>query len=205
VSIDHSDAVGFPAPDAGRVRSLPIALSGTPQPGKASRNAKPVAAEYGWLTPLRKSKGDPALWFFRCRCGKEFVRLLGGVRRDEREGRVAKCAKGCEWQPAHPVNAICVCSACVKARGQASATCARCGRQECGVAEAGDECEGALLPAIVECREAELLALRSLLRSVTGKLEEARELMGEDGRAPLDIAEKDRIAALIDSVLEVLS
>jgi hypothetical protein len=118
VSIDHSDAVGYPAEPTRvyRTRSVPTALSGQSQPGKPSHNAKPVAAEYGWLTPLRKSKGDPALWFFRCRCGKELMRLIGGVRRDQREGRTAKC-KGCEWQP-HPVNAVCVCSDCVSARAK---------------------------------------------------------------------------------------
>ena len=80
-----------------RGRSLPVALSGTPQAGKASHNAKPVAAEYGWLTPLRKSKGDPTLWFFRCRCGAELMRLMGGVRRDVRDGKTPKCGKGCAW------------------------------------------------------------------------------------------------------------
>jgi hypothetical protein len=82
-------------------------------------------------------------------------------------------------------------------------TCARCGRPECGVATAGDECEGALLPATVECREAELANLHSLLRSVTGKLEEALELIDAEAY-PADIG-MDRVKALIDSVLEILS
>ena len=88
---------GFPAtatrvrPDATGRRSLPIKLSGQPQPGKAAHNAKPPAAEYGWLTPLRKSKGDSKLWFFRCRCGNEMLRAVGEVRRMTREGKVCKC------------------------------------------------------------------------------------------------------------------
>jgi hypothetical protein len=88
--------VGWPQA-APQVRALPVALSGTPQAGRASHNAKPVAAEYGWLTPLRKSNGDPTLWFFRCRCGAEIQRLLGGVRRDVRGGKTPKCGKGCAW------------------------------------------------------------------------------------------------------------
>jgi len=50
------------------------------------------------------------------------------------------------------------------------------------------------------CARRELANLRSLLRSVTGKLEEALELVGqdEDGGSPV-------VKRLLDSVLEVLS
>jgi hypothetical protein len=84
-------------------------------------------------------------------------------------------------------------------------TCARCGLEKCDrhVREQQGLEPSAFLS--LPCRDRELAALRSLLRSVTGKLEEAREVMGEDGRAFLALAEKDRIAGLIDSVLEVLS
>lgn len=115
MSIDHSDAVGYPAKPTRLYRDS-VALSGQQQPGKPSRNAKPVAAEYGWLTPLRKSKGDPTLWFFRCRCGSELLRRIGEVRRVEREGKVAKCKKACAWEPPHPYSTLCVCERCEAAR-----------------------------------------------------------------------------------------
>lgn len=88
---------GFPAKPTRLYRESAAVAGGRHKPGKASHNAKPVAAEYGWLTPLRKSSGDPTLWFFRCRCGTEIQRLLGGVRRDVRGGKTPKCGKGCTW------------------------------------------------------------------------------------------------------------
>ena len=82
-----------------RVRDLPVSLSGAPQLGARAHNAKPVAAEYGWLTPLRQCKGDTAQWFFRCRCGAEILRALGQVRRQVRAGKVPKCGPGCAYTP----------------------------------------------------------------------------------------------------------
>jgi hypothetical protein len=58
-----------------------------------------VAAEYGWLTPLRQCKGDTSQWFFRCRCGVEIMRALGHVRRQVRDGKVPKCGQGCRFVP----------------------------------------------------------------------------------------------------------
>jgi hypothetical protein len=114
---DFDDAPGFPVTEPPRLYRDSAAISGgRHKPGKPSHNAKPVAAEYGWLTPLRKSKGDPALWFFRCRCGGEVLRLIGGVRRVEREGGVAKCKASCAWEPPHPYSALCVCESCEAAR-----------------------------------------------------------------------------------------
>ncbi len=63
--------------------------------GRPAHNASPVAAEYGWVTPIRKSVGDPRLWFFRCRCGSEFLRELNNVRACQNRGGVAKCGKDC--------------------------------------------------------------------------------------------------------------
>jgi hypothetical protein len=93
---DYDQAPGFPAETTRvkRRRSVPTALSGQ-SPGMPAHNAKPVAAEYGWLTPLRKSKGDPRLWFWRCRCGAEITREIGHVRRCDRLGKVSRC-KTCQ-------------------------------------------------------------------------------------------------------------
>lgn len=103
---DFPEAAELKPSQPGKRRALPVNMSGQQEPGRPSRNAKAVAAEYGWLTPLRKSKGDPSLWFFRCRCGTEVQRLLSGVRRLEKEGKVAKCsAKDCRWSPEDP--AVC--------------------------------------------------------------------------------------------------
>jgi hypothetical protein len=82
-----------------------------------------------------------------------------------------------------------------------ASTCARCGLE----ADAADltpfgVCAG---PAVAQfmCRDRELLALRSLLRSVTGKLENAREHL--DG--PTDALQMFKAAAEVDAVLELLS
>jgi hypothetical protein len=85
-------------------------------------------------------------------------------------------------------------------------TCARCGvpvgklPSQCGVG-AGWRSDEAEACAVIECRDRELLALRSLLRSVTGKLEEAAEELAE---APVCIQTLNA-SALIGIVLEVLS
>ena len=87
--------------------------------------------------------------------------------------------------------------------------CARCGRpigeaydeDECAVSVAGDECEGALLPATVACRDAELSNLCALLRSVTGKLENAAALL----ESPTNDVDTAAAMRLVESVLEVLS
>ena len=63
--------------------------------GKPAHNAKPVAAEYGWLTPVRKSAGDPRLWFFLCRCGTTVQRELNNIRGIVNRGNVPKCSKDC--------------------------------------------------------------------------------------------------------------
>ncbi len=63
--------------------------------GKPAKNAKPVAAEYGWLSPVRKSVGDPRVWFFRCRCGTQVLKELNNVRAVVNNGNVPKCSKEC--------------------------------------------------------------------------------------------------------------
>jgi hypothetical protein len=73
-------------------------------------------------------------------------------------------------------------------------TCARCGEDDC-------EAEWGRKEAL-ECRDRELANLRSLLRSVTGKLEEAAaELEGQ----PDDPIRWLNARALVDIVLEKLS
>lgn len=93
--IDHSDEVGWPAETA-RTRSVPTALSGQPQYGKPAHNAKPPTGEIGWLTPVRKSKGDPSTWFWRCRCGDDKVlKRVNDVRSSARRGHTPKCKPTC--------------------------------------------------------------------------------------------------------------
>lgn len=99
-------------------------------------------------------------------------------------------------------------------------TCARCGRpvgddggDECAVSVSGDECEGALMPATIACRDRELANLHSLLRSVTGELEEAggaikriREGLDGSDRIQWDLQqEADLALRQLDAVLEALS
>ena len=76
-------------------------------------------------------------------------------------------------------------------------TCSRCGlEQDAEELTLSGTC--ALPPErIAACRERELANLRSLLRSVTGKLEEALGLIQEEFPS--------QAAAAIESVLEVLS
>ncbi len=74
---------------------MSVILGGQTQPGQPAHNAKPVAPEYGWLTPLRKSAGDVRLWSFRCRCGAVFYREIGQVRRNEKNGVLNKCNRSC--------------------------------------------------------------------------------------------------------------
>jgi len=57
-----------------------------------------------------------------------------------------------------------------------------------------------VLAAIIGCRDRQIAAQAALLRSVTGKLEEAAELLQTEHSDGAMSA-----AALIDSVLEVLS
>jgi hypothetical protein len=58
---------------------------------------------------------------------------------------------------------------------------------------------------VIRCRDRELLALRSLLRSVTGKLEEAAEMCEPAGTKYLDEEDTQLMGQLIDSALEALS
>jgi hypothetical protein len=89
-------------------------------------------------------------------------------------------------------------------------TCARCGRDQgpdwganCLAQREWDDDEKNWADlATIECRDRELMALRSLLRSVTGKLEDARECCNELDWNDISVGQ---VAALIDSVLEVLS
>ena len=78
-------------------------------------------------------------------------------------------------------------------------TCARCGAP---IGVDTGECDGERADTIgtVMCRDRELANLRSLLRSVTGKLEEAHDMI--DG-VPGSDAEHSKM--LIASVLEALS
>lgn len=76
-------------------------------------------------------------------------------------------------------------------------TCARCGHRPDGD---GKDCNSDA-SARLHCRDRELANLHSLLRSVTGKLEEAQlALEGETTEQGVL-----RAYGLIDSVLEVLS
>lgn len=79
-------------------------------------------------------------------------------------------------------------------------TCARCGSENCMDIQ-GERTAATHLSAVLHCRDRELSNLRALLRSVTGKLESAREYL--DGAVDRYAAEA--AAAEIDSVLEVLS
>ncbi len=84
-----------------------------------------------------------------------------------------------------------------------STTCSRCGLPvgiepgQCGNGAEGHSATVWEQVAIVACRDRQIAAQASLLRSVTGKLEEALEAL--DAYSPL------RAAALIDSVLEAIS
>jgi hypothetical protein len=81
--------------------------------------------------------------------------------------------------------------------------CARCGlEQEAGELSHFGECA---LPRERQdaCRDRELANLRSLLRSVTGNLERAAELLQSDTQISID--EMRQAAREIDVVLEVLS
>ena len=78
-------------------------------------------------------------------------------------------------------------------------TCARCGLS----ADAGDLTVSGVCPGgaaeQLECARRELANLRSLLRSVTGKLEDALEELGQDEHPNV------RASRLIDSALEAIS
>lgn len=88
-------------------------------------------------------------------------------------------------------------------------TCARCGRpngwdwqSECVSNQEWDEDSDSWQKlATIECRDRELLAARSLLRSVTTKLEEAAELLEPPGDARAAAVARE----LVVGVLEVLS
>lgn len=77
-------------------------------------------------------------------------------------------------------------------------TCARCGHRPDGD---GKDCNSDA-SARLHCRDRELANLHSLLRSVTGKLEEAAEILTEGGGS---VAAECRALPLIHQVLEVLS
>lgn len=80
-------------------------------------------------------------------------------------------------------------------------TCSRCGAADCKSyirAQKGFE-PSALL--ILPCRDRELANLRSLLRSVTGKLENALEHLS-DAESSVSVAKAE---GAISAVLEVLS
>lgn len=87
-----------------------------------------------------------------------------------------------------------------------SATCARCGLHltnekwtECGDEDTQHSESGYTL----DCRDRQIAAQASLLRSVTVKLEVAAELL--DNETLTALPEVARAVALIDSVLEILS
>ena len=88
-------------------------------------------------------------------------------------------------------------------------TCARCGLPDCPDAIAANGGGPALkydgLAEALGCRERELANLRSLLRSVTGKLEKIREAFGDDGLTYLDAEDVSYLAGVLDQVLEALS
>jgi hypothetical protein len=77
--------------------------------------------------------------------------------------------------------------------------CARCGSDDCS---AGPPAPGLASTAmhIIECRDRQIAAQAALLRSVTGKLEEAHDMI--DGVPGSD---SEHAKKLIASVLEALS
>lgn len=79
-------------------------------------------------------------------------------------------------------------------------TCVRCGSKECA---AGPPAPGLGSTAmhIIECRDRELANLRSLLRSVTGRLENALEHLS-DAESSVHVAKAEQG---ITAVLEILS
>jgi len=85
-----------------------------------------------------------------------------------------------------------------------STTCARCGLPlfDINVVSVAGQCWGEDNGlGTIACRDRELANLRSLLRSVTGKLEDARERCNELDWNDMSVAQ---VAARIDSVLEAL-
>ena len=76
-------------------------------------------------------------------------------------------------------------------------TCARCGHEECYSGTHDDAPDEEKLG----CRDRQIAAQAALLRSVTGKLEEAAELLQDIANPAAAISARN----LIDSVLEVLS
>lgn len=80
-------------------RSVPLHMSGTGRPGKRSHNAKAVEGEHGWLTPLQKSKGDPQLWLWQCRCGERIYKRAVDVRSSLKRGYVPRCKVTCKGEP----------------------------------------------------------------------------------------------------------
>jgi hypothetical protein len=84
-----------------------------------------------------------------------------------------------------------------------SATCARCGANWGVDTDDCEPVEGQDAIAQLACRDRELANLHSLLRSVTGKLEAAAELLALDTKITID--EMRAAAREIDTVLEALS
>ena len=89
-------------------------------------------------------------------------------------------------------------------------TCARCGLPKGTMLQAvgGQACSDGDMSALgddgestIACRDRQIAAQAALLRSVTGKLEDARALI-EDDASPDEAA---LARQLLDSVLEVLS
>lgn len=99
MTVDHSDEPGWPA-EPTRVRSVPTALSGTPQAGRPARNAKAPVGELGWLTPVRPSKSGGGMWLWRCRCGDATVlKHARDTRAAVRRGQTPKCKRDCKGAP----------------------------------------------------------------------------------------------------------
>ena len=94
-------------------------------------------------------------------------------------------------------------------------TCARCGREKVSRFSAAPGCsawentffhEDAMeMWLLAECRAAELDNLRALLRSVTGKLEQAADILNGEGVQDSSCADAKVASCLIDEVLRVLA
>jgi hypothetical protein len=83
-------------------------------------------------------------------------------------------------------------------------TCARCG-QALGEWMEADKCSAHQddnSSGVIDCRNRELANLRSLLRSVTGKLEKAGDLLTQPS---LSLTDQQSALELVESVMEVLS
>lgn len=91
MSIDNSDAPGFPAGSTPVTRRRNVPVHMWAQRRSVSNAITPVG-EHGWLTPIRQCHGDTQYWFWRCRCGDETtLRRAADVRKGLKRGATPRC------------------------------------------------------------------------------------------------------------------